>query len=64
MVRIVVGQVIRIVPERVARIITALIAKAERIEAAHTGGIAIHWAGNSVQAKLSENIDVPRLPSE
>ena len=63
MVRVVIGKSVQDVPERVARILALMASQAMRIEAVHTGSIAINWSGESVQAKLSESIEVPRSPA-
>lgn len=62
MVRIIVGNVVQMVPERVARMVLSLVAKAERIGAADSGRVLINWRRESVQAEISECIEVPRSP--
>lgn len=62
MTKIQVGDCVRLVPGRVARIVFALLARAERIANAPSGRISINWRGQSVQAEMSEQFDVPSLP--
>lgn len=62
MIKVVVGKQVRLVPERVARIVLALLSSAERIGLTESGRMTINWRGQSVQAEVSSCVEVPSLP--